>query len=72
MRIGDMWAVVWEGKGGVSVLQVRDLLAANSARFAEHDPNGGYAVLAIEGTVIEANAARERLMHARQGLMGQG
>ena len=72
----QLWAVVWEARGGVSVIQVEEFIRRNRQRFFSSDEEikkaGGYAVLGFAKTMEEALEGRRavwRMIRKRKEMM---
>jgi len=69
MKIEELWAVVWEARGGVSVVQVEELIRRNRKRFfdgGEVEKIGGYAVLGFAKTMEEALEGRRAVWRMKK------
>jgi hypothetical protein len=71
----QLWAVVWEARGGVSVIQVEELIRRNRQRFFSSDEEikkaGGYAVLGFAKTMEEALEGRRAVWRMKKEAEGR-
>jgi len=67
-KLKTLWAVVWDERGGVHMVQVEELIRRNRLRFLEHKEGepGGYAVLGFADNFMKAQEGRREMMRLRK------